>query len=215
MLFLSDQGGAGCTSLAISSAVALRRMYGGKALYLSLNPFNRGLKLLLRNKIEQGEGYGFITWLYGLKKGKIPPAGMVIKGGDEIDIIDVPIFNKNWFFFKSEDMDPLLMMAEQEGYRWMIVDAGNAVTRETIKLTGMADEVLFVTKDGHEPVGMEVNSCVKIANGVDEDFEESPGVHIIPFSPYIGNNALETEYGTEVERMLYELGGLNAKMRFT
>lgn len=138
--FAAECGGAGVTSLAISLGRTLFALYGYKCLYLNLCPINDGNKYFINPQSNH-----MVKLLYYLDTDKPFPLEPFISSADELDYINTQTLNQQILDLSSEIMDKLLFRIEQLGlYQYVIVDMGNHLTRENVKLMESAEYTLLL-----------------------------------------------------------------------
>lgn len=140
LISMAECGGAGATSLAISLGRTLFALYGYKCLYLNLCPINDGNKYFANPQFNP-----MIKLLYYLDADKPFPFESFISSADELDYINTDILNQHLHDLSPEIMEKLFWRIEQLGlYQYVIVDVGNHLTRENLKLMEDAEYTLYL-----------------------------------------------------------------------
>lgn len=205
-LFLSDSGGTGVSSLALAAGKMLHRLYGGKALYINLTPFPQ--RDVIEGGGNPGDESGFKRLLYALMAGRQVDLNGVVRGDDELDVVAGPDFNKDWLLFRPPYLEKLQTLAAKEGYAYLLVDVGDFLHSEMVAFFPVADALFFVTRDGHPAPDRSMRGAIRVANGIGEEEEEEEGIFSVPCFEGDVDRRLDTDYGTQVARLLYSIAPL-------
>ncbi len=166
LVFLSDSGGSGTTSTALSILKMLYRIYGVRSLYLNLCPLDDSGKYL-----SEGGEESLLRLLYYLDQDRDFPVESFISCYEELDRIDTGIINLYFSEMKPSLMLRFLHKVKNLGkYGFVAVDIGNFLSKENRDLLRNSETAVLIS-DGErklpKPYRQRINSEIEqlLGNG--------------------------------------------------
>ena len=133
--FTSVEGGSGCTSVSLATAEILNKIYGLSCIYVNIKPFDDSFTYL-----ENEDGISRSSLILRLNSGKDFPIGGHIKSRSTFDYLSSQIFCNFAYDFNEVLIRNLIEKISALGkYDIIIMDFGNFVIRENIKLLSDSD----------------------------------------------------------------------------
>lgn len=182
VVFLSECGGCGATSIAAASARMLYQIYGSRVLYLNLCPVND-----IEADLPDRQSDSFVKLLYYLEQNRDFPVGSFITESEEFDCVNTGIVN-GYF----NEMKPLFLQRflEKTGrlgkYDFLFLDMGNHLSRENKNLLSGAECTVLVSDGERKRSGkyrqvisreiaerMENGRIIHVRNFADDSWEEN------------------------------------------
>lgn len=188
IVFLSECGGCGATSIALASARMLYQIYGSRVLYLNLCPLND-----TGDDKDGRESGRFVKLLYYLQQNREFPISSFITEEEELDCVDTGIVNGYFNEMKPLYMQRLLEKIGRLGkYDFLFLDIGNHLSRENRNLISGAECTVLVSDGERKRSGKYRNI---ISREITKKLEHGRIIHIRNFADdsWEDDNADETE----------------------
>lgn len=130
--------------IAFSLGIILRRMYGKKSLYVSIKSINTKSEVLSIDFSSTESD--FVKFMYGIKRKAIVNEIPIIENS-EIGVIHSPRLNRHANEFDSEMMDFISKKGIQRGYEYVLIDAGDNITADNLRIARSMDVILMVVRE--------------------------------------------------------------------
>lgn len=188
IVFLSECGGCGATSIALASARMLYQIYGSRVLYLNLCPLND-----TEDDKAGRESGRFVKLLYYLQENRDFPVSSFITEEEELDCVNTGIVNGYFNEMKPLFMQRFLEKIGRLGkYDFLFLDIGNHLSRENKNLISGAECTVLVS-DGERRCSGKYRKA--ISREIAERVDHGRIVHIRNFA----DDSWEEDYTDETE----------------